>query len=313
MRIAGIHLLAIARQGGTLPSDFENVAAYEEHSNDHNRSGSTGTHLHRQCRGVARGWLGWRLPRRWFLRGRLGVGLRRVWLGCGLWRLWLGGFVGLGRAGLLRRLWVLRIRAGLRRPGLLRTCLRHRDLLDSSLHECGLHETGLRNSRLREDAGLCCGTPCHLYCPDVCQGYKPACADGCSRHLRPGPSCACLDAAARPRSGSDLQLDNSAQHDAAEPDSAKHERLLRRCPVAGEAIVPGLVPPPGAALSENASSGIYSGVLDHSWESYCGLLMKASDRWLAPWVFSTTYGVKTPQNCPHVSRLGYEAAAWQST
>src|ERR1019366_8817420 len=59
---------------------------------------------------------------------------------------------------------------------------------------------------------------------------------GSSRHLHPGPNHSGLDAAARPGSGSDSQLDGPAEHDC----------LLRKRPVGGEAVVQDVVLPPPA-------------------------------------------------------------------
>ena len=70
----------------------------------------------------------------------------------------------------------------------------------------------------------------HLYRPGLRYVSKPIGTDGCSRHLHPGPDHAGLDAAARPGSGSDLQLDGSAEHDC----------LLRQRPIEGQGVVQAL-------------------------------------------------------------------------
>lgn len=198
------------------------------------RSRSAGVHPHRRCRGFPRGRLWRRLPRGWLAWRRL---VRRWWL---FWRLWLGvlrlrlGRIGWARlAGLLRRLLWLRICAGLLHACVLRSGVCRASLQHASLRHDSLHETSLHQSRLYEDAGLCDRSPCDLCCPGLRHGSAPGRTSGCSRHLRPGPNRAGLDAAACPASKSDLQLDSSAEHDC----------ILRHA-VAGEGIAQGEALPP---------------------------------------------------------------------
>ena len=79
------------------------------------------------------GCLWWRLlPRGLFLWRRLGFGVRRLWVGCIFW---------LRVAGLLRRLRLLRIRAGLRRASICR----------AGLHHTRLHQPQLTRHRFIRD------------------------------------------------------------------------------------------------------------------------------------------------------------------
>jgi hypothetical protein len=119
--------------------------------------------------------------------GGWGVGFS----GCG----W-GVSVGLGWPGGLRR-------ARVRRSGLHHTgCLHHRGLL----------KTGLYDRCLHDKAGLCRRSRYDLCRPGLRRGSAPRRTGGGSCHLHPGPNRAGLDAAARPASRPDLQLDASAEH-----------------------------------------------------------------------------------------------------
>ena len=153
-------------------------------------------------------------------------------LGLRVLRLRLGRIGWARLAGLRRRLLRLRICAGLLHACVLRSGVCRAGLQHTSLRHDSLHETGLHDGCLRADAGLCDRSPCDLRCPGLRHVSKAGRTDCCSRHLRPGPNRAGLDAAACPASKSDLQLDASAEHDC----------ILRHA-VAGEGIAQGVVLP----------------------------------------------------------------------
>jgi hypothetical protein len=175
----------------------------------------------------------WRLLSRRLWLGRLGLGWR-LWLGSWVWllRLWLGGVSRHWRAVLLRRLWVLRIC-----PGLRCTCVRRSDVCCASLHHNGLCQAGLHFSSLydggcpddagsrncsrreyrsgnaaRGHAGVCFRSRCELHTSGLRHVGEHIGLDGFARHLCRGPERPDLDAAARPASRSDLQLDDSRRH-----------------------------------------------------------------------------------------------------
>jgi len=206
-----------------------------------------------------------RLLGRRLLRRRLGLGR---WLG--LLRLWLGGIFGVRRTRLLRRLRLLRICPGLRRAGVRSSSVCRAGLHHGSLRQAGLHDPGLLHSGLPHSAGsrsrsrgehspgnagldeacVCLRSHYDLHRAALHHLSQTIGTAGFCRHLRPSSAHAGLDAAARAAIESDLQLDDSPQHD----------WLFGQHPVGGEGVVQGVfLPCPPLKTEAGTRHGVAAG------------------------------------------------------